>query len=392
MKAVVAAVHFLFPGWASEAGIVATESGSPTARRARCLLPRLAILVALLACTAPACAGLPECGVYRDEVTKLHIDVLNAGEAVEYQLNPEGHPINRLPLLLGSQDGRAYAMPAELGGTPDATQFTLSKDGDHILFKHGPGRDFVRIRSQACRETTLPPAGSCRNRLGDCMERLRESHLPTSSFKAACDEGVAHACLRWVESLQLDAAGIAPDQRGRLPTKAALEVLVDPPALEENVLEQLPGICERHRSMQTCQAMGDVLWRGLRLREALTAWRTGCGKPNRLDLESLGCAGYRALEAKLGDHPQAVAATRLPCGLYRGDTWDLEFHTDGSATFNGGETHAARLEQGDIVFHLAPDISVRLRPLASGQLAGLNGILRQEVLDRDDANQCPRSQ
>src|SRR5690606_4805809 len=234
----------------------------------------------------------------------------------------------------------------------------------------------------------LPPPGPCRSRLGDCMRMLWDPQLPAQSFKAACDEGVAHACGRWVEALQLDAAGVGPDQRRRPLSKAELEVLVDPAGLDDDILDQLPGICERHRSMQTCKAMGDALWRGLRPREAVAAWRTGCGKPDHLDLDSLECEGYRALEARLGDDPRAVAATTLPCGLYRGSHWDIDFHADGSATFNAGETHRARLEQGDIVFHLAPDISVRLRPLASGQLIGLDGILKQEVLVSEGHMSC----
>ena len=352
-------------------------------------LPRLAVVVLLLACgTRTALAQSPDCGVYRDEVTRLHIDVLDADRAVQYQLNPEGQPINRMPLLLGHQDGQAYAMPAELGGTPASARFRLSEDGKRMLFNHGPGRDFVRIHDRTCQEEGLPPPGACRSRLGDCMRMLQEPQLPAASFKAACDEGVAHACRRWVEVLQLDAAGIAPDQRRRPFSKAELEVLVDPAGLDGDILDQLPGICERHRSMQTCQAMGDALWRGLRPREALAAWRTGCGKPNHLDMDARACEGYGALAARLGDHPRVVDATALPCGRYRGSTWDIDFHADGSATFNDGETHRARLEGGAIVFHLLPDISVRLRRLASGQLIGLNSIVEQDVLRRDDGAPC----
>lgn len=349
-----------------------------------------AILALLLACAADtALAQWPECGVYRDEVTGLHIEVLNADQAVEYQLNPEGQPINRTPLLLGGQDGHTYAMPAEHGGTPEGTRFKLSEDGERIQRDHGPGRDFVRTRSTPCQARTLPPPGQCRRHLGDCMSMLWDPQRPASWFKATCDEGVAHACRRWVEVSQLDAAGVGRDQRQWPPTtEAERDALVDPPSLDAGILDQLPAICERHRSMDTCKTMGDALWRGLRPRQALAAWRAGCRNPNRLDLTYSRCGAYRALEAAFDEQPRAVEATTLPCGLYRGGSWDLDFHADGSATFNGGETHPAVLEQGDIVFHLAPDIALRLRPLASGQLIGLNSILLQDVLVPANAAPC----
>lgn len=353
-------------------------------------LPRLGTL-ALLAGMAPAAfAQLPECGIYRDQVTQLHIDILNDGEAVEYQLDDAGHSINRMPLLIGIQDERAYAMSAEFGGLPERTQFTLSEDGSHILRNDGPGRDFARVRRKACQASDLPPPGPCRGNLANCMRMLRDAQQPTLSYKAACDEGVAHACIRWVEALQLDAAGIASEERNWLrPSKAELDVVVDPPALDSATLDQLPALCEQHGAINTCETMGDALWRGLRVPEALAAWRRGCQDRGQLSVSSLVCDGYQKLQARLGEQARPIAAEALPCGTYHGDVWSLDFGANGLVTFNEGEIHRGVIDDGDVLF---PSLqNLRLRPLANGGLIGLNGIILQDVLQPNDSSGCAKS-
>lgn len=344
----------------------------------------------LSALMAPvASARMPECGVYVDEVTKLHIEVVNDTEAVEYQLSDQAVPINRIPLLIHSEGNDTYAFPAEWSDIPGRSRFTLSQDGTRLRRDVGPGRDFARVRRQPCRDGALPPPGPCRLGLNVCMDMLRNPQTPAAPLKAACDEGVAYACMRWIEVSQLDVAGIAQDERrAPMPSDAEVAVAVDPPRLDATILDRLPAICERHRSVQTCKTIGDVLWRGSRPTEALAAWRTGCSETTSRDLSSLQCAGYPALEAQLGDRPQAVAASALPCGRYRSQIWEIEFGSDGTARLGTSEGLAVKLEDGDIVISLDPDIRLRLRPLASGQMIGFNNILVQQVFDRDPASGC----
>src|SRR5690606_406219 len=133
------------------------------------------------------------------------------------------------------------------GGLPQATGITLSADGRRILRQQGPGRDFARVQDHPCQESHLPPPGACRSRLKDCMEHLADRRLPAPVCRSACSEGVAFACLRWVETGQLDAAGVALQARAKLTRGPAVDVLAEPPALADDVLEQLPAICERHR-------------------------------------------------------------------------------------------------------------------------------------------------
>ncbi len=330
-------------------------------------------LACLLPLPALAQAQLPGCGLWRDQLTRLEMEVRHPEQAIEFQRNRQGERINVFHWLLG--DG--LMMGRGIGPSP--IQFSV--DGRQWLLSKGPAKDYQLVEAAECGAPELPPPGTCRNDLTACVARLEDAQVSAEDELAACAEGVEFACRRWFERKQvgeqLYPALLSNPFSRRDDVQQAIKRITDPPALDAAALDQVAAMCQPHSTPSLCIEVGNVLWRGYRFIDAATLWQRHCGQ-SRDSIVPLCFETHERAAAQAQTLTPALQPQR-PCGLYRGQNWDLDFDGQHSAQFNDGERHDFVFDGADIVFPSLLDL--RLRPLANGRLAGLNGLLLHDVLE-----------
>jgi len=359
----------------------------------RCMFAAALCMAGLL--TSPsALAATPACGTYvdADSGARLEID-----DPVRARLLREG-------MAPATQHYRVSGATLRLFDTDQgyASDFTLSADGRTLTEVDETFRKtFVLAEARSCDAAPAPAApGSCRADLDACFADI--GHASADRLRAACDDGVAIACVRWVDSLR-EAHDADPLERpaacreddpsfskqacedaagallARALTEAVGSMYADDKPLPAQALAPLPGLCAKHGSAKVCNEVAEQLWIGGRHADARTALDIACKRGG--DPEA--CRHATALAGVASLQPQH--AERLPCGRYVAATGlmsELDFGDHGLVPSLGGQLRA-RIEHGQVRIRHDKGGDFVFAPIAGDALIGIDSWNRYAVYTRD---------
>ncbi len=303
------------------------------------------------------------CGIYLDVESDVRLEVIDSERA--RILRDETAPSSQLYRL----DGLTLRMfDIDEGYLPD--DYTVSADGRTVTGNDAAFRKtFVLKQTAACVKTQPAAAsGSCRADLDDCIAKINDA-TPVA-LKAACDDGLGFACVRWIDSARRDETPSSlgdtppPECREGTPTfsaeaceqavakalgaalaEIATSMSADHVPLPAQRLDALPALCADQSSAKVCAKVAEELWIGARYADARTALRSGCDRSG--DPEA--CKHVASLAAVADAQLKATPAIVLPCGRYLADTGlmsELDFGDRGLVVGGFGAELRARLEAG----------------------------------------------
>jgi hypothetical protein len=359
----------------------------------RCLFAAALCMAGLLTSTS-ALAAPPACGRYvdADSGARLEID-----DPVRARLLREGS-------APATQHYRVTGATLRLFDTDQgyASDFTLSADGRTLTEVDDTFRKtFVLAEARACASPPPPPApGSCRADLDACFADI--GHASADRLRAACDDGVAIACVRWIDALR-EAEDAEPFERpaacreddpsfskdacdsaasallARALTQAVGSMYADDKPLPAAALDALPALCAKSGSAKVCNEVAEQLWIGGHHADARSALDIACTRGG--DPEA--CRHASALAGVASLQPQR--AERLPCGRYVASTGlmsELDFGDRGLVPSLGGQLRA-RIEQGQVRIRHDKGGDFVFAPIAGDALIGIDSWNRYAVYTRD---------
>ena len=359
----------------------------------RCLFAAALCMAGLLTSTSTL-AATPACGTYVDagSGTRLEID-----DPVRARLLREGS-------APATQQYRVTGATLRLFDTDQgyASDFTLSADGRTLTEVDDAFRKtFVLAEARSCDAAPSPPApGSCRADLDACFAGI--GNASADRLRAACDDGVAIGCVRWIDALR-EAEDADPLERpaacreddpsyskqacenaasallARALTQAVGSMYADDAPLPAQALATLPALCAKHGSAKVCSEVAEQLWIGGRLADARAALDIACKRGG--DPEA--CRHATALAGVASLQPQR--AERLPCGRYVAATGlmsELDFGDRGLVA-SLGDPLRARIEQGQVRIRHDKGGDFVFAPVAGDVLLGMDSWNRYAVYTRD---------
>lgn len=326
--------------------------------------------IALALSSAHALAAPPACGSYidADSGARLEIDDAARGRLLREGMAPS------------TQHYRVTGATLRLFDTDEgyASDYTLSADG----------RTLTEVE-QAFRKTfVLADARAC----GASADALR----------TACDDGLAFACVRWIDGLRAVEDDSPVEQpaacREGTPTfsqqacedavagllaralaEAAVSMQADDAPLPAQALDALPALCAKQGSAKVCNEVAKQLWIGGRLDEARAALDVACRQGGDPDAcrHAAALAGVASLRTQ--------RAERLPCGRYVATTGlmgELDFGDRGLVASIGGQLRA-RIEDGQVRIRHDKGGDFVFSPAAGDVLLGIDSWNRYAVYTRD---------
>lgn len=350
--------------------------------------------IALALSSAHALAAPPACGSYidADSGARLEID-----DAVRARLLREGtapaaqhYSVTGATLRLFDTD-QGYASDFAVS----ADRRTLT-EADEAFRK-----TFVLAEARSC--NAVPPQaapGSCRADLDACFADI--GHASPDRLRAACDDGVAIACVRWIDSLR-EAHDVDPYERpaacreddpsfskaacesaatallARALTEAVGSMYADDAPLPAQALATLPALCGNSGSAKVCNEVAEQLWIGGRHADARAALDIACTRGG--DPEA--CRHATALAGVASLQPQR--AERLPCGRYVAATGlmsELDFGDRGLVASISGQLRA-RIEHGQVRIRHDKGGDFVFAPAEGDALIGIDSWNRYAVYTRD---------
>ena len=359
----------------------------------RCLFAALLCMSAIFA-GASALAAPPACGLYvdADSGARLEID-----DPVRARLLREGSAPATQHYRVAGATLRLFDIDQGY-----ATDYTLDQDGRTLTeVDEAFRKTFVLAEARACASAPPPPAaGSCRADLDACFADI--GHASTDRLRAACDDGVGIACVRWIDALR-EAEDVEPFERpaacreddpsfskeaceraasallARALTEAVGAMHADDKPLPAQALAPLPALCAKHGSAKVCNEVAEQLWIGGRHADARAALDIACRRGG--DPEACRHVTALAGVASL----QAQRAERLPCGRYVAATGlmsELDFGDRGLVPSIGGQLRA-RIEQGQVRIRHDKGGDFVFAPIAGDALIGIDSWNRYAVYTRD---------
>ena len=359
----------------------------------RCLFAAALCLAAV--CASPATlATPPTCGGYvdADSGARLEID-----DPVRARLLREGS-------APASQHYRVTGTTLRLFDTDQgyASDFTLSTDSRTLTeVDEAFRKTFVLAEARSCGAAPPPAApGSCRADLDACFADI--GHASADRLRAACDDGVAIACVRWIDALR-EAQDVEPFERpaacreddpsfskeacetaaSALLARALSEVVgsmhADDKPLPAQALAPLPALCAKSGSAKVCNEVAEQLWIGGRHADARAALDIACKR----GVDPEACRHATALAGVASLQPQR--AERLPCGRYVAATGlmsELDFSDRGLVPSLGGQLRA-RIEHGQVRIRHDKGGDFVFAPVAGDMLIGIDSWNRYAVYARD---------
>ena len=346
------------------------------------------------------------CGSYLDAESGARLEVIDSERArmLRDETAPSSQQYRRDGLTLRMFD-------IDAGYSPD--DYTVSKDGRTLTGNDAAFRKtFVLQRAAACANTQPAAAsGSCRADLDTCIAKIDDA-TPVA-LKAACDDGMGFACVRWIDSARRDEtpsaldAGPPPECAEGTPTFSAdacgaavakalgaaladiaTSMSADDVPLPAQRLDALPALCADQASAKVCAKVAEELWISGRYADARTALRSGCERSG--DPEA--CKHVASLAAVTDAQLKVTPATVLPCGRYLADTGlmsEMDFGDRGLVTGGLGSELRARLEAGLVrILHDKGGDFVFAR-IGDNRLLGLDDWNRYALYRRDgDKSSC----
>lgn len=346
-------------------------------------------------CNAPAAlAAPPACGSYidADSGARLEIDDAGRGRLLREGMAPstQHYRVNGTTLRLFSTD-EGYA-----------SDYTVSKDSKSLVEVDETFRKtFVLTTPRTCAAPPAPAAaGSCRADLDACFAGIGQAS--PGKLRAACDDGVAIACVRWIDALR-EAHDVEPFERpaacreddpsfskqacedaasallARALTAAASSMYADDAPLPAEALATLPALCAKNGSAKVCNEVAEQLWIGERHEDARSALDIACKRGG--DPEACRHATALATLASL----RTQRAERLPCGRYVAATGlmsELDFGDRGLIASIGGQLRA-RIENGQVRVRHDKGGDFVFAPAAGDVLLGIDSWNRYAVYTRD---------
>ncbi|MBL8261721.1 MAG: hypothetical protein JNM58_04785 [Xanthomonadaceae bacterium] len=354
------------------------------------LLPFLALVLA----SANALAAPPACGTYIDAENGARLEIV---DSVRARLLHEGMAPATQHYRVDGATLRLFDIDAGY-----ASDYTASKDGRTLTEVDETFRKtFVLDEARACAAPPAAPAsGSCRADLDACFADI--GHASPDRLRAACDDGVSIACVRWIDSLR-EAHDVEPYERpaacreddpsfskqacedaatallSRALSEAVTSMYADDTPLPAEALAPLPALCAKNGSAKVCNEVAEQLWIAGRLDEARGALGIACKRGG--DPEA--CRHDAALSTVTS--LQTQRAGRLPCGRYVAETGlmsELDFGDRGLVASIGGQLRA-RIENGQVRIRHDKGGDFVLSPAAGDVLLGLDSWNRYAVYRRD---------
>lgn len=342
-----------------------------------------------------ALAAPPACGIYVDAESGARLEI---DDAVRARLLREGMPP-------ATQHYRVTDATLRLFNIDEgyASDFTLSADGRTLTeVEEAFRKTFVLDAARSCGAAPPPAApGSCRADLDACFADI--GLASADRLRAACDDGVAIACVRWIDSLR-EAHDVEPFERpaacreddpsfskqacedaasallARALSEAAKSMHADEAPLPAEALATLPALCGKNGSAKVCNEVAEQLWIGGRLEDARTALDIACKRGGDPD----ACRHVTALAGVASLRTQR--AERLPCGRYVAATGlmsELDFGDRGLIASIGGQLRA-RIENGQVRVRHDKGGDFVFAPAAGDVLLGIDSWNRYAVYTRDD--------
>lgn len=346
-------------------------------------------------CTSPtALAAPPACGTYLDADSGARLEIDDRERA---RLLREG-------MAPATQHYRVTGATLRLFDTDQgyASDFTLGADGRTLIEVDETFRKtLVLAKARSCGATPPPAApGSCRADLDACFADI--GNASPDRLRAACDDGVAIACVRWIDALRAEhdsdpfeqpaacreddpsfskqaCEDAATALLARALTEAVGSMYADDAPLPAEALATLPALCEKNGSAKVCNEVAEQLWTGERHADARAALDIACRRGG--DPEA--CRHANALGAVASLRTQR--AERLPCGRYVADTGlmsELDFGDRGLVASIGGQLRA-RIENGQVRIRHDKGGDFVFAPVDGDVLLGIDRWNRYAVYARD---------
>lgn len=338
------------------------------------------------------------CGTYLDADSGARLEVIDSERAriLRDEMAPSAQLYRRNGMKL-----RLFDIDA---GYPD--DYTISADGRTATGGNGGFRKiFVLQQTAACAASPpSPTAGSCRADLDACIAAIDDA--APAALQAACDDGLAFACVRWIDSAKRSPDDIGDDngpppecREGPTFSDQACEAAVskalgialadiasgmyaDGIPLPPERLDTLPALCAHQGSAKICGKVAEELWTGGRYSEGRDALRIGCERGG--DPEA--CKSFAPL-ANLNDAQlKTIPATALPCGRYVAATGlmsELDFGDRGLVTGGLGAELRARLEAGLVRIRHDKGGDFMFARIGDDRLLGLDDWNRYALYRRD---------
>ncbi|MBX3711667.1 MAG: hypothetical protein KF800_06880 [Lysobacter sp.] len=315
--------------------------------------------IALALSSAHALAAPLACGSYVDidSGARLEIDDAARGRLLREGMAPS------------TQHYRVIGMTLRLFDTDEgyASDYTLSADGRTLTeVEQAFRKTFVLRTPRDCAAPPPAPApGSCRADLDACF--ADSAGASADALRAACNDGLAFACVRWIDGLRAveDDAPVEQPAACREGTsafsqqacedavagllaralaEAAASMQADDSPLPAQALDPLPALCAKQGSAKVCNEVAKQLWTGGRHADARTALDVACERGSDPD----ACRHATAL----GTVPslRVQRTERLPCGRYVAETGlmgELDFGDRGLVASLGGQLRA-RIDNGQV--------------------------------------------
>jgi hypothetical protein len=348
-----------------------------------------------LALSCPAVfAAPPACGTYVDADSGARLEIDDAARA---RLLREG-------MAPATQHYRVTDTTLRLFDTDEgyASDYTLDQDGRTLTeVEQAFRKTFVLQASRACAAPPPAPApGSCRADLDACF--ADSVGASADALLAACDDGLAFACVRWIDGLRSERDDAPIEQpavcREGTPTfsqpacedavagllaralaEAAASMQADDAPLPAQALDPLPALCAKHGSSKVCNEVAKRLWTAARHADARTALDIACERGGDPD----ACRHATALSTVASLRVQR--AERLPCGRYVADTGlmsELDFGDRGLVASIGGQLRA-RIENGQVRIRHDKGGDFVFAPVEGDALLGIDSWNRYAVYSRD---------
>lgn len=353
-----------------------------------------ALCLAAICSAHDAHATSPACGTYidADSGARLEIDDAARGRLLREGMAPSTQHYRVIGTTLRLYDtDQAYA-----------ADYSLDQDGRTLTeVDEAFRKTFVLAEARSCGAAPPPAApGSCRADLDACLADI--GHASADRLRAACDDGLAFACVRWIDALRAEhdsdpfeqpaacreddpsfskqaCEDAATALLARALAEAAASMHADDVPLPAQALAPLPALCAKNGSAKVCNEVAEQLWIGGRHEDARTALDIACKRGG--DPEACRHTAALATVASL----RTQRAERLPCGRYIAETGlmsELDFGDRGLIASIGGQLRA-RIENSQVRVRHDKGGDFVFAPVAGDMLLGIDSWNRYAVYARD---------